>query len=68
MFHSQYLQEEAPWLVVEGRMSLLYETGGTAIFVVESETHTYRVHLQHDRTVSCAYPDWETGGRFFCTS
>ena len=58
MSHSQYIQEEAARLIVEGRVSLLYEVSGTAIFVVEDETETYRVHLNPDRTVSCTCNDW----------
>lgn len=59
MTHSQYLQAEAARLVVEGRVSLLYEVSGTAVYVVEEETQTYQVHLKPDGTASCTCSDWE---------
>lgn len=58
MSHSQYVQEEAARLIVEGRIILLYEINRTAIFVVEDETETYRVHLNPDGTSSCTCGDW----------
>jgi hypothetical protein len=62
MSHVQYLQEEAARLVVEGRVSLLYEVSGTAVYMVEEETQTCRVHLKPDGRVSCTCPDWNPGG------
>jgi len=62
MSHSQYLQEEAARLVVEGRVSLLYDKGGTAIFLVEDDDQTYRVRLKPDGTVVCTCADWEHWG------
>ena len=58
MSHSQYLLVEAARLVVEGRVSLLYEVSGTAIFLVEGEIQTYQVQLNPDGTVSCTCTDW----------
>ncbi len=49
-------------MIVEGRVSLLYEAGGTAIFLVEGETQTYRVQLNPDGTVSCTCTDWTHWG------
>lgn len=62
MAHSQDLQEEAARLVVEGRVSLLYEAGGIAIFLVEGETQTHRVHLNPDGTISYTCTDWTSWG------
>ena len=58
MSYFQYLQEEAARLVVEGRISLLYEEEVTAIFLVEGETQTYRTQLKSEGTVSCTCTDW----------
>ncbi|MFQ6124607.1 MAG: hypothetical protein ACE5R6_08395 [Candidatus Heimdallarchaeota archaeon] len=53
---------EAARLVVEGRVSILYKGGGTAIFLVESKTKAYRVHLNPDGTVSCTSTHWTYWG------
>ena len=62
MNYAQYLQEEAARLVVEGRVSLLYEISGTAVYAVEEESQTYWVHLKPDGIASCTCPDWNPGG------
>ncbi len=60
--HAQYIQEEAARLVVEERVSLLLETDGTIIFVVDDETQIYRVRLNPNGTASCTCTDWTHWG------
>ena len=68
MSHSQYVQEEAARLIVEGRVTLLYEANRTVIFVIEEETETYRVQLNSDGMGSCTCAYWIHWGNRVCTS
>lgn len=62
MSHSQYIREEVARLIVEGRVILLYEVDGTAIYLVDGETCSCQVHLKPDGTVSCTCTGWTHWG------
>ena len=62
-YSPQGLQVEVAWLVVEGRVSLIFEGAVTSLLRLEEDTSDYEVRLKTDGNppATCTCADWEHG-------